>query len=41
MTDVNNIASERSYKNRDEITVSPEKMGSVRDIIEKVLFLAS
>lgn len=29
ITDVNFIASNRSYKNRDEITVSPEKMGSV------------
>lgn len=29
IADVNIIASNRSYKNRDEIIVSPEKMGSV------------
>ncbi|OAL74124.1 ARD/ARD' family protein [Trichophyton violaceum] len=32
--DVNALASERGYKNRDEITVSPEKMGAVYE--EKV-----
>ncbi|OIW33336.1 hypothetical protein CONLIGDRAFT_677132 [Coniochaeta ligniaria NRRL 30616] len=31
---VNKLASERGYKNRDEITVSPEKMGAVYE--EKV-----
>ncbi len=34
VSDVDKIASERSYKNRDEITVSPEKMGPVYE--EKV-----
>lgn len=29
VADVDVIASERSYNNRDEIIVSPEKMGSV------------
>ncbi|KAL7910465.1 hypothetical protein GGI35DRAFT_469203 [Trichoderma velutinum] len=29
--DVNKLAVERGYKNRDEITVSPEKMGDVYD----------
>ena len=29
VSDVDFIASNRSYRNRDEITVSPEKMGSV------------
>ena len=29
ITDVDAIASNRSYKNRDEIIVSPEKMGFV------------
>lgn len=32
--DVNALAKERSYKNRDEITVSPEKMGDIYE--EKV-----
>ncbi|RKU41010.1 1,2-dihydroxy-3-keto-5-methylthiopentene dioxygenase, variant 2 [Coniochaeta pulveracea] len=32
--DVNKLAKERGYKNRDEITVSPEKMGDVYE--EKV-----
>lgn len=31
---MNNLAAERGYKNRDEITVSPEKMGDVYE--EKV-----
>ena len=31
---VNQLAAERGYKNRDEITVSPEKMGAVYE--EKV-----
>ena len=34
VSDVNEIASQRSYKNRDEITVSPEKMGPMYE--EKV-----
>ena len=34
ISDVDGIASERSYKNRDEITVSPAKMGPVYE--EKV-----
>ena len=34
VSDVDVIAQERSYKNRDEITVSPEKMGDVYE--EKV-----
>ncbi|EED12487.1 ARD/ARD family protein, putative [Talaromyces stipitatus ATCC 10500] len=34
LTSVNALASERGYKNRDEITVSPEKMGDVYE--EKV-----
>lgn len=33
-TDIDTLASERSYKNRDVITVSPEKMGDVYE--EKV-----
>ena len=33
-SDVDALASERSYKNRDVITVSPEKMGEVDE--EKV-----
>ena len=32
--DVNKLASDRSYKNRDIITVSPEKMGDIYE--EKV-----
>ncbi|KAI4226278.1 MAG: hypothetical protein L6R40_008298 [Gallowayella cf. fulva] len=35
---VNAIASERSYKNRDEIIVSPEKMGSAYEDKMKVFF---
>ncbi|KAL8796299.1 MAG: hypothetical protein Q9195_001414 [Heterodermia aff. obscurata] len=38
MTDVDFIASTRSYKNRDEITVSPEKMGSVYEEKVKMYF---
>lgn len=34
VSDVDKVACERSYKNRDEITVSPEKMGPVYE--EKV-----
>ena len=32
--EVNALAKERNYKNRDEITVSPEKMGAIYE--EKV-----
>ncbi|KAL6717471.1 1,2-dihydroxy-3-keto-5-methylthiopentene dioxygenase [Lecanora helva] len=38
VSDVNRIASERSYKNRDEITVSPEKMGDVYEEKVKMFF---
>lgn len=34
VADVNALASSRGYKNRDEITISPEKMGDVYE--EKV-----
>ncbi|KAL9625488.1 MAG: hypothetical protein Q9204_007792 [Flavoplaca sp. TL-2023a] len=35
---VDSIASERSYKNRDEIIVSPEKMGSAYEDKVKMFF---
>jgi 1,2-dihydroxy-3-keto-5-methylthiopentene dioxygenase len=35
---VDAIATERSYKNRDEITVSPEKMGAVYEDKVKMFF---
>ncbi|KAJ9165517.1 1,2-dihydroxy-3-keto-5-methylthiopentene dioxygenase [Coniochaeta hoffmannii] len=35
---VNRLASERGYKNRDEITVSPEKMGAVYEDKVKSFF---
>jgi 1,2-dihydroxy-3-keto-5-methylthiopentene dioxygenase len=35
---VNAIAQERDYKNRDEITVSPEKMGAVYEDKVKMFF---
>ena len=35
---MNAIASERNYKNRDEITVSPEKMGAVYEEKVKMFF---
>lgn len=35
---VNEIASERSYKNRDEIIVSPDKMGAVYEEKVKMFF---
>ena len=38
MQDVDSIASERSYKNRDEITVSPEKLGSAYEDKVKIFF---
>lgn len=39
MSAVDKIASERSYKNRDEITVSPDTMGSVYEDKVKAFFL--
>lgn len=36
--EVDTIASERSYKNRDEITVSPEKMGAAYENKVKAFF---
>ena len=38
VSSVNKIASERSYKNRDEITVSPEKMGAEYEEKVKMFF---
>lgn len=38
MTSVDQIAKDRSYKNRDEITVSPEKMGAVYEDKVKMFF---
>ena len=38
VADVDAIASERSYKNRDEITVSPETMGEVYEDKVKTFF---
>lgn len=35
---VNKLASERGYKNRDEIVVSPEKMGDVYEEKVKMFF---
>jgi len=35
---VDQIAKDRSYKNRDEITVSPEKMGAVYEDKVKMFF---
>ena len=35
---VNQLAQERGYKNRDEITVSPEKMGDVYESKVKMFF---
>lgn len=36
--DVNALAQERGYKNRDEITISPEKMGDVYEEKVKMFF---
>ena len=36
--EVNALAKERNYKNRDEITVSPEKMGDVYEDKVKMFF---
>ena len=38
MADVDEIATERSYKNRDEIIVSPDKMGDVYEEKVKMFF---
>lgn len=38
MSSVDKIASERSYKNRDEIIVSPEKMGPLYEEKVKMFF---
>jgi len=38
VTSVDQIAKDRSYKNRDEITVSPEKMGAVYEDKVKMFF---
>lgn len=35
---VNKLATERGYKNRDEITVSPEKMGAIYEDKVKMFF---
>jgi 1,2-dihydroxy-3-keto-5-methylthiopentene dioxygenase len=35
---VNRLAAERGYKNRDEVTVSPEKMGDVYEEEVKMFF---
>ncbi|KAK0646051.1 Acireductone dioxygenase ARD family [Cercophora newfieldiana] len=38
LDDVNALASSRGYKNRDEITVSPEKMGDIYETKVKSFF---
>ncbi len=38
VAEVDAIASQRSYKNRDEITVSPEKMGASYEGKVKMFF---
>jgi len=38
ISSVDSIANDRSYKNRDEITVSPEKMGDVYEEKVKMFF---
>jgi 1,2-dihydroxy-3-keto-5-methylthiopentene dioxygenase len=38
LEDVNKIATERSYKNRDEITISPKTMGDVYEEKVKMFF---
>ncbi len=35
---MNKLAAERGYKNRDEITVSPEKMGAIYESKVKMFF---
>ncbi|KAL9055965.1 MAG: hypothetical protein Q9162_003261 [Coniocarpon cinnabarinum] len=38
ISDVDKIAEERNYKNRDEITISPEKMGDAYEDKVKMFF---
>ena len=38
MDGVNKLAQQRGYRNRDEITVSPEKMGDVYEEKVKMFF---
>ncbi|KAI9772896.1 MAG: 1,2-dihydroxy-3-keto-5-methylthiopentene dioxygenase [Geoglossum simile] len=38
LSEVDALAMERSYKNRDEITISPEKMGDVYEEKVKMFF---
>ncbi|KAF2868521.1 1,2-dihydroxy-3-keto-5-methylthiopentene dioxygenase [Massariosphaeria phaeospora] len=38
LEDVNTLAAERDYKNRDEITISPESMGEVYETKVKTFF---
>lgn len=38
IADVDRLAADRGYKNRDEITVSPEKMGDVYEDKVKMFF---
>lgn len=38
LEDVDALARERDYKNRDEITVSPEKMGDVYESKVRMFF---
>jgi cupin superfamily acireductone dioxygenase involved in methionine salvage len=38
VSDVDELAADRGYKNRDEITVSPEKMGAVYEEKVKMFF---
>lgn len=38
IAEVNKLAADRGYKNRDEITVSPEKMGDVYEDKVKMFF---
>ncbi|KAK3948793.1 Acireductone dioxygenase ARD family [Pseudoneurospora amorphoporcata] len=38
LSGVNALASERGYKNRDEITISPEKMGAIYETKVKQFF---
>ncbi|EAS37326.3 1,2-dihydroxy-3-keto-5-methylthiopentene dioxygenase [Coccidioides immitis RS] len=38
ISDVDSLASDRGYKNRDEITISPEKMGDVYEEKVKMFF---
>ncbi len=38
LPEVDQLAAERGYRNRDEITVSPEKMGDVYEAKVKMFF---